>query len=85
MKHIMQQLCNKLNGWNFTAYKLDPLSSKQEYLFDFYLTPDAIATLHGDDDFNIHLADPIEYYDNEKQKYISKCELNKILERALQQ
>lgn len=79
----MQQLCNKLNGWNFTTYKLDPLSSKQEYLFDFYLTSNAIATLHGDDDFNIYLADPIEYYDNEQQKYIGKYELEKLLQKEL--
>lgn len=81
MKQIMQKLYKKLHGWNFITYKLDPLSSKNEYLFDFYITDNVIVTLHADDEFNIYIADPIEYYDeNEKQHYISKYELNKILE-----
>ena len=74
----MQQLCKKLNGWNFTTYKLYNIN---EYMFDFYITDDAIATLVGDDDFHIRLAGDVEYYDKkENQNYISYSELDKIIE-----
>lgn len=79
MKNIMKQLCKKLNGWNFMEFTID--NKTTEYLFDFYLTDNAILTLHADDTMHIHLYSMVEYYTNDNiQKDISLLEFNKILE-----
>ena len=78
MKDIMQQLCKKLNGWNFMEFTIDGKTT--EYLFDFYLTDNAILTLHADDTTHIRLSSVVEYYtNNNTQKFISLSEFNKIL------
>ena len=78
MKNIMKQLCKKLDGWNFKEFTID--NKTTEYLFDFYLTDNAILTLHADDSMHIRSSSVVEYYtNNNTQKYISLSEFDKIL------
>ena len=78
MKNLMKQLCKKLDGWNFKEFTID--NKTTEYLFDFYLTDNAILTLHADDSMHIRSSSVVEYYtNNNTQKYISLSEFDKIL------
>lgn len=80
MYHVMQKLCDTLDGWNFHCYNCI-LDSKEYILFDFY-TKDggAILTMKCADGI-IHIADDVEYWNEGYYTDYESITLNEYNER----